>query len=126
MYSSSGFWSQARYGIPVLTVIWNNHDYQTVRRAYHRYQGKMAKTGHYVGMYLGDPDIDFVALAKSQGVPGERVERGDQLEAALKRGAEATRGGSPYVLDVEVARYGGGAESTWHQKFNLAERLKKA
>ncbi len=126
MYSSSGFWSQARYGIPVLTVVWNNHDYQTVRGAYYRYQGKMAKNGHYVGMYLGDPDIDFVGLAKSQGVPGEKVERSDQLEAALKRGAEATRGGSPYLIDVEVARYGGGAESTWHQKFNLAEKQKKA
>ncbi len=126
MYSSSGFWSQARYGIPVLTVVWNNHDYQTVRGAYYRYQGKMAKNGHYVGMYLGDPDIDFVSLVKSQGVPGERVERGDQLEAALKRGAEATRGGSPYLIDVEVARYGGGAESTWHQKFNLAEKMSKA
>ena len=28
MYSASGFWTQARYGIPVLTVVWNN---QTIR-----------------------------------------------------------------------------------------------
>ena len=60
MYSASGFWTQARYQVPVLTVVWNNHNYQTVRRVYHSYQGKMAKSGHYVGMHLGDPDIDFV------------------------------------------------------------------
>jgi hypothetical protein len=70
-----------------------------------RYQGKMAASGHYVGMYLGDPDIDFVKLAESQGVPGEKVERADELEAAMRRGTDATRAGSPYLIDVETARY---------------------
>ena len=69
----------------------------------------MASTGHYVGMYLGDPDIDFVKLAESQGVPGEKVQSGEQLQAALRRGMAATREGSPYILDVEIARYGGSA-----------------
>ena len=127
MYSSSGFWTQARYGIPVLTVVCNNHNYQMVRLGFSRYQGNMAETGRYPGMYLGDPEIDYVQLAQSQGVGGEKVERSADLEAALKRGIEATRAGEPYLLDVEVARYGGGAESTWYQKFNLAEkRTKKA
>ncbi|MFQ5789514.1 MAG: thiamine pyrophosphate-binding protein [Acidobacteriota bacterium] len=125
MYSASGFWSQARYGIPVLTVVWNNHNYQMVRFAFDRYKGKMAKSAHYPGMYLGDPDIDFVQLARSQGLAAERVERGADLEAALKRGVAATRAGTPYLLDVEIARYGGGAESTWHQKFNLAAERKR-
>ena len=125
MYSASGFWTQARYSIPVLTVVWNNKNYQTVRRAYNRYKGKMASSGHYVGMYLGDPDIDFVKLAESQGVPGEKVEQGHEVEAALRRGMDATRSGSPYLVDVETARYGGGAESTWHQKFSLADVRKR-
>ena len=125
MYSASGFWTQARYSIPVLTVVWNNKNYQTVRRAYNRYKGKMAASGHYVGMYLGDPDIDFVKLAESQGVPGEKVEQGHELEAALRRGMDATRSGSPYIVDVETARYSGGAESTWHQKFSLADVRKR-
>jgi benzoylformate decarboxylase len=126
MYSASGFWTQVRYGIPVLTIVWNNHNYQTVRNAYYRYNGRMVQTNQYPAMYLGDPDIDFVALAKSQSVPGERVERGADLEAALKRGIAATRGGSPYLIDVVVARTGGGADSTWHQKFSLADtRTKK-
>ena len=126
MYSASGLWTQARYGVGVLTVVWNNRNYQTVRGAFHRYQGKMAKTGHYVGMHLGDPDIDFVGLAKSQGVPGEKVTAGHELEPALKRAADATRGGSPYLLDVDITCVGGGAESTWHQKFNLADKARRA
>ena len=125
MYSAPGFWTQARYEIPVLTVISNNRNYQTVRRAYYRYDGKMAEKNQYTGMYLGDPDISFVELAMSQGVAGEKVNESSELEAALKRGIEATREGRPYVVDVETARYGGGADSDWHQKFSLADKRTK-
>jgi benzoylformate decarboxylase len=126
MYSASGFWTQARYGIPVLTVIWNNHNYQAVRLGFHRYGGKMAGSGHFAGMYLGDPDIDFVKLAESQGVKGEKVGTAGDLQAALKRGMQATRDGNPYVIDAQISRIGGGAESTWHEGFKLNSRIRKA
>ncbi|HVS88253.1 MAG TPA: thiamine pyrophosphate-binding protein [Candidatus Acidoferrum sp.] len=126
MYSASGFWTQARYRIPILTVVWNNHNYQTVRFAYHEYGGRMLKSGKYAGMYLGDPDIDFVKLAESQGVSGERVTAGSDLRAALRRGIVATRDGKPYLVEVVISRYGGGAESTWHETFDLAARRKRA
>ena len=122
MYSASGFWSQARYGVPVLTVVCNNLNYQTVRNAYVRYGGKMKNANHYTGMFLGDPEIDFVKLAQSQGVDGVRVDNSADLRPALKRGIAATREGSPFLLDVRVRRTGGGADSTWHQAFNLAEK----
>ncbi len=122
MYSASGFWTQARYHIPVLTVIWNNQNYQTVRFAYDAYKGRMAATGHYAGMYLGSPDIDFVKLAESQGVHGQKVSTPAELARALKRGIAATREGEPYVVEVATARYGAGADSTWHETFNLAEK----
>ena len=85
----------------------------------------MVSSGKYAGMYLGDPDIDFVKLAASQGVGGERVESASQIEAALKRGMAANRDGKPYLVEVVVACYGGGADSTWHEKLNLAERRKQ-
>jgi len=122
MYSASGFWTQARSRIPVLTVVWNNRNYQTVRHAYHDYKGRMASSGKYAAMYLGDPDIDFVKLAGAQGVTGERVEAGNALRAAIRRGITATRDGRPYLVEVVVARFGGGAESTWHESYNLASR----
>lgn len=122
MYSSSGFWTMARYSVPVLIIVWNNHNYQTVRHAYARFNGKMARSGHYAGMYLGDPDIDFVGLAKSQGVGGERSSNADEFRGALQRGIAATRKGEPYVIDAMVSRIGGGAESTWHQRFSLADK----
>jgi acetolactate synthase I/II/III large subunit len=122
MYSSSGFWTMARYEVPVLTVIANNHNYQMVRNGYVRYKGRMAATGHYHGAYLGDPDIDFIKLAESQGVGGIRVTSAADLEAALQRGVRETREGRPFVIDVIVARVGGGAESTWHQKYSVAKQ----
>ncbi len=126
MYSASAFWSMARYGVPVLTIVWNNYNYQTVRNAFYRLQGSAAREEKYPGMFLGDPEIDFAMLAKSQGVPGERVTEPDQIAPAIRRGLDATKRGEPYLVEVVVSRVGGGAESTWHQKFNLAMEYAKA
>lgn len=125
MYSAAGFWTMARYAVPVLTIVWNNQNYETVRTTYAGYQGAMAKAGHYTGMYLGDPEIDFVQLAQSQGVAGERAATADELAGALKRGIAATRAGHPYLIDVLIARTGPGAESTWHEPFSLAARRQR-
>ena len=76
-------------------------------------------------MYLGDPDIDFVKLAESQGVRGEKVTEPGGIKAALKRGLQATAEGTPYLVDVVIARVGAGAESTWHQKFSLASLTRR-
>ena len=123
MYQSSALWSQARYGVPVLTVVWNNLNYQTVRGGFHRYNGTMAATGKYAGMYLGDPDIDFVQLAASQGVKGERATTTAELEAALKRGQAVCKAGEPYLVEAAIRRIGAGADSTWHEGFKLSERM---
>ncbi len=120
MYSAAGFWSMARYEVPVLTIVWNNRNYQTVRNAGFRYGRRMAATGRYPAVYLGDPDIDFVKLAESQGVRGERVTSPGVIAAALRRGTEATRRGEPYLLEFVVARVGGGADSTWYGRFSAA------
>ena len=121
MYSASGFWSMARYQIPILTIVWNNHNYQTVRHGFANYKGKMAKTGHYTGMYLGDPEIDYIKLADSQGVSGEKVTTVSDLKKALNRGIMATRAGEPYLVEVLIDQFGGGAGSDWHDKFSVAD-----
>ena len=116
MYSASGFWSMARHSTPVLTIVWNNHNYQTVRSGAYRYNKRMVATGKYPGLYLGDPDIDFVKLADSQGVKGQRVTSAADIPAALRKGTAETRAGQPYLIEFVVSRVGGGADSTWYQK----------
>lgn len=80
----------------------------------------MKQADRYTGMHLGDPNIDFVQLAKSQGVDGATVESSADLRPALRRGIEATRAGEPFLVDVVVDRKGDGGASTWHQEFSLA------
>jgi benzoylformate decarboxylase len=46
------------------------------------------------------PDLDFVALAAGQGVPGVRIERAGALRGAL---AEALRAEGPRLVEIEVA-----------------------
>jgi acetolactate synthase I/II/III large subunit len=120
MYSGGGFWSMARHQTAVLTIVWNNHNYQTVRNGAYRYGKRMTETGRYPGLYLGDPDIDFVKLAESQGVSGQRVTSAGDIAAALKKGTAETRSGNPYLLEFVVSRIGGGADSTWYQKVRPA------
>jgi len=119
MYSASGFWTMARYGLPILTIVWNNLNYQTVRTNFHAFGGEMAKQERYPEVYLGDPEVDFAMLAKSQGIEGSAVREPHDLPAALRRGVEAIAAGEPYLLDVRVATVGAGADSTWHQRFKL-------
>jgi benzoylformate decarboxylase len=115
----------ARYETPILTVVSNNHCYESVRKAFTAYNGRMKAANRFTGIILDNPLIDFVSLAKSQGCDGIRVERSSDLRPALKRGIEATRAGTPFLIDVEVARTGPGADSTWFQKYSVAQSRKR-
>lgn len=119
MYGSSGFWTMARYSLPILTIVWNNLNYQTVRTNFAAHGEEFAKQNKYPEVFLGDPEIDFVMLAKAQGINGQVVHEPQDLEKALRRGTEVIAGGEPYLLDVRVTPVGPGADSTWHQKFKL-------
>ncbi len=117
MYSSAGFWTMARYSLPILTVVWNNMNYQTVRTNFAAWGGNMQDQNKYPETFLGDPAIDFVMLAKSQGIEGEHVNEPGELDAALKRGAAAQAAGEPYLLDVHITNVGAGADSNWYRAF---------
>src|SRR5215831_8302957 len=121
-YSAAGFWTMARYNTAILTVISNNETYQVVRTNWAREvpDSKMVHTGKYPGLWLSAPAVDYVGLARSQGVEGEAVTTAKDLEPALRRGLERTiRDNRPYLIDVSVAREGVGAESTWYQDWQL-------
>jgi benzoylformate decarboxylase len=121
-YSAAGFWTMARYNTAILTIVSNNETYQVVRTNWAREMpdSKMVREGRYPGLYLGAPTVDYVGLARSQGVDGERVATVKGLEPALRRGLERViTDNRPYLLDVTVARDGVGAESTWYQDWQL-------
>ena len=72
MYSACGLWTMVRYRLPILTLVRNNLNYQTVRTNFDTFGGEMAKQQKYPEVHLGDPEIDFMMLAKSQGIEGRR------------------------------------------------------
>ena len=117
MYSASGFWSMARYNLPILTVVWNNMQYQTVRTNFAAWGGNMQDQNRYPETFLGDPAIDFVMLAKAQGIEGMHVHEPGELDAALQRGRDAQAAGEPFVLDVHIANVGAGADQSWYMPF---------
>ena len=121
-YSAVGFWTMARYNTAILTVVSNNESYQVVRHNWYNQMPdtKMIREGKYPGLWLSDPPVDYVALARSQGVEGESVTHLKDLEPALRRGMERiTRQNRPYLIDVAVQREGIGADSTWHQDWKM-------
>jgi benzoylformate decarboxylase len=121
-YSAIGFWTMARYNTAILTVVSANDSYQIVRHNWAKDMpdAKMIHTGKYPGLWLSDPAVDYVSLARAQGVEGERVNTVKELEPALRRGLDiTTRGNRPYVVEVAVAREGVGADSTWFQDWKL-------
>jgi len=121
-YSAIGFWTMARYRTAMLIVVSNNESYQIVRHnwANQMPDSKMVRDGKYPGLTLGSPMVDYVGLARAQGVEGEQVTKVKDLETALRRGLErVTKDNRPYLLDVSVAREGVGADATWDQDWEL-------
>ena len=119
MYSASGFWTMARYSLPILTIIWNNLQYQTVRANFAAWGGSFKSQNRYPETFLGDPEIDFVMLAKAQGIEGMLVREPGELDAAMRRGRSAQAAGQPFVLDVRIANVGAGADQSWYMRYAL-------
>jgi len=121
-FATQALWSAKRYAIPVTVVIFNNHAYQANRFALARMQGRAMAESRFIGIDIDDPDIDHAGIGRSYGIDGERVIRGDDLPAALKRGLQAQARGHSYLLDVHIARRGPGAQVHWKESFKLTKK----
>ncbi len=99
MYTVQALWTAARERLGVVFVILNNGGYRILKMRIHAAKGFAARHGRYVGMDLDAPAIDFVALAASLGVRGERVEKTAEVGPALAR---ALAGPGPALLDVAL------------------------
>jgi thiamine pyrophosphate-dependent acetolactate synthase large subunit-like protein len=129
IFGPTALWNMARLELPVITVIYNNHAYggPHSRVINNVPSGRMVQTGQFVHDYLGNPDMDMVAIARGFGVDGETVRNPGQMREALARARTHTVEGKPYLLDVQVARKGiGWAEKPWIPPLRVASlRTKK-
>jgi benzoylformate decarboxylase len=92
MYSIQGLWSAAQLKLSVAFIIVNNSSYRALEEF-----GRRFAIETLPGVRL--PDLDFCALAEAQGVKALRVERCQELDAALRTVFAAP---SPMLLEVCV------------------------
>jgi len=116
-------WTAARYEIPITMVVFNNHSYDGERgRIY--LLSQLARTNKDawkdMSCYLGNPDINYVDIAKGFGIAGSQLEKPGDIQKVFKRAADANREGRPYMVDASIARRGPGAESTFHPDISIA------
>jgi benzoylformate decarboxylase len=95
MYSIQSLWTAANARLPITYVIANNGGYRIIKQRLKSFHG----SSHFIGMDFEDPAIDFTALAKSLGMPAEKITEPDALPDALKR---AFNSPGPKLLDVVV------------------------
>ncbi|HEY6333941.1 MAG TPA: thiamine pyrophosphate-dependent enzyme, partial [Blastocatellia bacterium] len=101
MYSIQALWTAARYKIGVTFVVFNNTSYMILKGGLMAMKGVSAHKGVFTGMDITEPEIDFVKLAQSLGVAGQRVDRAGDLRPALDW---ALGDGGPVLLDVRIGR----------------------
>jgi acetolactate synthase-1/2/3 large subunit len=100
MYTLQALWTQAREGLDVTTVIFNNGSYAILRHELANVGAQNVGRKALDMLDLSRPDLDFVALAKGMGVPGVRVKTMEAFNDALAR-ALATPG--PNLVEAMLA-----------------------
>lgn len=83
----------ARYNIPVIEVVINNHVLGMVRQWQTLFYGK-----RYSNTILND-NVDFVKLAEAMGAVGIRVTKKEEFEPTLRKAMEL---GRPVVIDCII------------------------
>ncbi len=101
MYGIQGLWTAAHHQLPITYVIANNRGYRIIKERLVSFR----KTDRFTGMDIREPDLDFVALAKSMGLAARRVTEPEDIAPALR---EAFASGKPNLIDMRVADGFGG------------------
>jgi acetolactate synthase-1/2/3 large subunit len=96
----------AREKVPLVIALMNN-------QAYGNIYFRAAKMGPGPEHLTDIPGIDWVAFAKSMGGDGERVERPEDIAAAVNRGLDAS---GPYLLDLHIDKTFPTPVSVWRER----------
>ncbi len=105
MMSNQAIWTAAHYRIPLLLVVANNRSFfndELHQERVARIRSRPAEN-RWIGQRISEPDIDFAALARSQGAQGfGPVTKTSDLVATFEKAIAAVEGGAVAVVDVRV------------------------
>ncbi|MDF7775302.1 acetolactate synthase large subunit [Sphingomonas sp. AOB5] len=99
MYTIQSLWTQAREGLPVTTIIFANNSYAILKAEYANMGAGTPGPQALAMIDIDRPTIDWVAMAKSMGVPGVSVSTAEDFHAAMVRSVDAE---GPVLIEVKL------------------------
>jgi acetolactate synthase-1/2/3 large subunit len=99
MYTIQSLWTQAREGLPVTTIIFANNSYAILKAEYANMGAGTPGPQALAMIDIDRPTIDWVAMAKSMGVPGTSVSTVEDFHAAMVRSVDAD---GPVLIEVKL------------------------
>lgn len=97
MYTVQSLWTMAREKLDILTIIFNNGSYAILNIELMRVGVQNPGPKALSMLDLRNPEIDWVALGQSMGVPGRKATTVEELEVAL---AEALAIKGPRLIEL--------------------------
>jgi thiamine pyrophosphate-dependent acetolactate synthase large subunit-like protein len=105
LMANTAVWTAAHYQIPCLIVVCNNRSFFNDELHQERVAKERSRPveNRWIGMRIGDPDIDLAGLARAQGAVGiGPVTRPADLQPAIDKGIETVRNGGVCLIDARV------------------------
>ncbi len=103
----TAFWTAAKYRIPLLVIVGNNHSYfnDVLHQERVAVDRNRPPENRWVGQEINDPTPDIVRLVEGLGWQGRgTIADADALHDALQWGVEGVLAGGCRLIDVEVVR----------------------
>jgi acetolactate synthase-1/2/3 large subunit len=85
MYTIQSLWTQAREGLDVVTVIFNNSSYAVLNMELGRVGVQASGPKAKAMLDLRQPDLDFTQMARGMGVPATRATTADEFYEQFQR-----------------------------------------
>lgn len=101
LYSPQALWTAAHENLPVTFVVLNNREYNILKNFMKAQKHYLSATrNHFIAMDIENPAIDFLALARSMGVPARRVDTAADIAPAIEAGIAS---GRPNLIEVPIS-----------------------
>ncbi|MGO8877853.1 MAG: acetolactate synthase large subunit [Acidimicrobiales bacterium] len=103
MYTIQALWTQAREGLNVTNVIFDNGSYAILNVELGRVGADAGGPAARSMLEIGRPDLDFVAISEGMGVPASRATTAEEFNTAL---ATALHEEGPHLIQAVLPRGG--------------------
>ncbi|HWA38013.1 MAG TPA: acetolactate synthase large subunit [Burkholderiales bacterium] len=99
MYTNQALWTMARESLDIVTLVFANRTYEILKGELRNVgAGEPGRKARNM-LEIGRPDLDWVSLAKAQGVPGVRV---DDLDALARELGGALKERGPRLIEIRM------------------------